>query len=117
MVVYLGYSDVGKSELEGAGMTFRARRTATLAVGLVVACWILVSASGASAVITLPLNGWAVYGSLTAKKLNEAVVLPKGSTLNGEATFTVFSQTENEGTIKAKLTVPPFKANLKLGGV
>jgi hypothetical protein len=98
-------------------MTGKARRIAMLATGLTVTCCLLVAASGASAVITLPLNGWAVYGSLTAKKINEPVVLPKGSSLSGEASFTVLNEKEAVGTIKAKLSVPPFTAHLKLGGV
>jgi hypothetical protein len=98
-------------------MTGKARRIATPAVALVVTCGVLAAASGASATITFPLNGWAVYGELTAKKLNEPVVLPKGSTLSGEASLTRVTETENEGTIKAKLTVPPFTTHLKLGGL
>ena len=72
-------------------------------------------AASASA-LTLPFHNWAVWGTLTDKKLNEAITLPKDSTFNGEGDITKFTATELEGTLHGKLHVPPFKATVKLGG-
>jgi hypothetical protein len=98
---------------------FKTRRVATLAAGLAVTCGTLAVAcpAGASPLV-LPLENWAVYGSLTPKKLNEPVVLPKGSTLNGVASLELFPHGPGtvEGTVKGKLFVPPFTASLKLVG-
>jgi hypothetical protein len=60
---------------------------------------------------------WAVSGTLTPKKLNEPVTLPKGSTFNGVADISTLSPTELSGTVKGTLYVPPFKTTLKLAGL
>jgi hypothetical protein len=91
------------------------RRVATLAVGAAVACGTLFPATSTAAV-NLELKNWAVYGSLTPKKLNEPVILPKGSTFTGVATVTRLTS-EIEGTLAGKLFVPPFTASLRLVGL
>jgi hypothetical protein len=74
------------------------------------------SASAFTSKLKFPLENWAVSGSLTDKKLNEPVVLPKGSAFNGEALITL-TETEAFGTMAGNLTVPPFHAKLKLAGL
>ncbi|MGD0452152.1 MAG: hypothetical protein ABSB69_01020 [Solirubrobacteraceae bacterium] len=76
-----------------------------------------VATTSASA-ITEPVTftNWAVWGSLTPKKLNEPVVLPKGSTFNGTSEITI-TPTEFSGTLSGNILVPPFQASLKLLGL
>ena len=74
------------------------------------------AASPALASIPINFNNWHVNGSLTAKKLNEPVVLPKGSVFNGAASLEL-TETEASGTLHGHITVPPFKAKLKLVGL
>src|ERR1700737_5564751 len=93
------------------------RRTAVLAACAVAIGATSVTAASASAPLTIPFVNWAVWGSLTPKKLNEPVVLPKGSTFNGGVEFTELSATGTSGSVFGKIFVPPFKAKLKLGGV
>ena len=93
------------------------RRTAVLAACAVAIGATSVTAASASAALTIPFVNWAVWGSLTPKKLNEPVVLPKGSTFNGGVEFTELSATGTSGSVFGKIFVPPFKAKLKLGGV
>ena len=81
-------------------------------VGLAVAA---TPASGAGP--QLLFENWKLSGSLTVKKLNEPVVLPKGSTFNGVAEVTRFNATEIEGVLTGKIFVPPFKASLKIAGL
>lgn len=98
-------------------MSRRASRFAAAAGGLAAAMALAVAAAPASAApIVIPLKNFAVYGSLTPKKLNEPVVLPKGSAFNGAVSLTSFIPFE-EGTVSGKLTVPPFTASLKLVGL
>jgi hypothetical protein len=98
-------------------MSRTASRLGAVAAGLAAAVALAVAAAPASAgPIVVPLNNWAVYGSLTPKKLNEPVVLPKGSTFNGAVSLTQFIPRE-EGTVRGKLVVPPFTASLKLVGL
>jgi hypothetical protein len=94
----------------------KTRRVATLVAVLVALTAIAGATASAAGAFSLVFNNWAVYGSLTPKKLNEPVVLPKGSTFNGSAEVTKLSSTEIEGTLSGKLFVPPFKATVKLVG-
>ncbi len=71
-------------------------------------------ASATSITVTVPLKNWAVWGSLTPKKLGEPVTLPKGSAFNGASELTEPGTT---GKVKGSITVPPFKASLKLAGL
>jgi hypothetical protein len=97
-------------------MSSAARRLAGLAAG-VAAIAVAVVAAPASGEIDLTFHNWAVYGSLTPKKLNEPVVLPKGSTFNGIARLTNLGEIELAGTVNGKLLVPPFDASLRLVGL
>jgi len=97
-------------------MSSKTSRLVAMATGLAVMCGVLGAADAASAEFTLPIHNWPVYGSLTAKKLNEPVVLPKGSNLNGQATFSEFGEESVKGVLKGALTIPPFKAKLKSTG-
>jgi hypothetical protein len=72
-------------------------------------------ASGAG--LGLTFENWKLSGSLTVKKLNEPVILPKGSTFNGFAEVTNFGAKEIEGKLTGKIFVPPFKASLKIAGL
>lgn len=71
----------------------------------------------ATSAATIPFNNWAVWGSLTAKKLNEPINLPKGSRFNGAAEILKLSQNEFVASLNGKISVPPFKAMLKLAGL
>ena len=94
----------------------RKTRIAMLAVTVSVVGIMSIGAAQASA-ITLPytFKNWAVWGSLTPKKLNEPVVLPKGSTFNGVSLLTS-TPTELSGVVTGTIYVPPFNTTLKLGG-
>jgi hypothetical protein len=94
----------------------RKMRIAMLAVAVSVVGIMSIGAAQASA-ITIPFTftNWAVWGSLTPKKLNEPVVLPKGSTFNGVSQLTS-TATEFFGTVTGTIFVPPFNTTLKLGG-
>src|SRR5271166_385254 len=88
-------------------------------VSIVLACVatgaILVAAAPASAFTAkVKFENWAVWGTLTPKKLNEPVTLPKGSVFNGVSELT---EPANTGTVRGHLTVPPFTASLKLAGL
>jgi hypothetical protein len=98
---------------------FRSRRFAVLAAVCAATAVIGVAPASASAetVFTLPFSNWAVWGSLTVKKLNEPVVLPKGSSFTGGVHFSEFGSSGVTGTVFGHITVPPFKANLKLAGL
>jgi len=95
----------------------RTRRVAALAGALAAAVALFVATTGASA-ITIPytFDNWAVWGSLTPKKLNEPIVLPKGSAFNGTGVLTT-SLTEVSGTVTGTISVPPFNAPLKVLGI
>ena len=94
-------------------------------IGRIAAVAAAVAAIGAMSIATTPaaaitepvkFTNWAVWGSLTPKRLNEPVVLPKGSTFNGTSEVTI-TPTEFSGTLSGNILVPPFKASLKLVGL
>jgi lysophospholipase L1-like esterase len=60
------------------------------------------------------LENWTVSGSLTLKKLNQAIALPAGSTFNGEAAINLLS---GSGTITGSVAVPAFEPTLKIFGI
>ncbi|MGH2864331.1 MAG: hypothetical protein ACRDJX_03675 [Solirubrobacteraceae bacterium] len=98
-------------------MTRRNRRIAAVAVTLVSLGAVLFASAAASAIeIPYKFENWAVWGSLTPKKLNEPVVLPKGSTYNGISVLTS-TPTEIYGSTSGEIFVPPFSASLKLLGL
>jgi hypothetical protein len=98
-------------------MARRNRRIAALTVTLVSLGAVLFAAAPAMAIeIPYKFENWAVWGSLTPKKLNEAVVLPKGSTYNGTSVL-ISTPTELSGSTSGTIFVPPFNASLKLLGL
>jgi len=98
-------------------MSRKARRIAALAATVAAVGGTSVAATTASA-ITVPFNfeNWAVWGSLTPKKLNAPVVLPKGSTFNGTSELTS-TETTVSGTVTGTIFVPPFNATVKVLGI
>jgi hypothetical protein len=92
-------------------------RIAAVAAPLALVGAMVATAAPAWAGFSTSFGNWAVSGTLTPKKLNEPVTLPKGSTFNGVADITTLSPTELSGTVKGSLYVPPFKATLKLAGL
>jgi lysophospholipase L1-like esterase len=63
---------------------------------------------------SIELENWVVSGSLTPKRLNQAIALPEGSTFNGEAAIDVLT---GSGTIEGTTTVPAFEAPIKILGI
>ncbi len=55
-------------------------------------------------------TNWTVSGSITAKKLNQAIVLPSGSAFNGQADLTT-------GAVTGTISVPAFTASVKILGL
>ena len=101
-------------------MSLRFGRIAALAASLGAVGAMFVATTPASAIptVTQQFENWVVTGSLTPKKLNEPVVLPKGSTFNGSATITYTGDYENiSGTATGIVAVPSFNASLALLGI
>jgi hypothetical protein len=98
-------------------MSRRMWRIAAVAAPLAIIGATSIAAAPAWAGFSTSFVNWAVSGSLTPKKLNEPVTLPKGSTFNGVADIETLSPTELSGTVKGELYVPPFKTTLKLAGL
>jgi hypothetical protein len=98
-------------------MSRMTRRLVVLSATMGAVAAMSVAAAPAWAGFSTSFVNWAVSGSLTPKKLNEPVVLPKGSTFNGVAVIGTLTPTELSGTVSGTLYVPPFKTTLKLGGV
>ena len=92
-----------------------ATLAAILAVSAVAATSASASTTQAPVIVEQGIYGWEVLGSLTAKKLNQAVVLPKGSYFEGEGNFT--SLMPIKGKLTGQLHVPPFTASLALLGL
>ena len=89
------------------------RRAALVPVGAVAATLALAVAgvSSASAADTIiKFNNWTLSGSVTVKKLNQSITLPKGSTFNGSADLTA-------GTISGDISVPAFTSSVKVLGI
>src|SRR5690348_3577363 len=61
-------------ELEGLDMSWRTRRIAALAASVAAVSGMLGVVASAPASVDIHLTNWAVYGSLTPKKLNEPVI-------------------------------------------
>jgi hypothetical protein len=94
----------------------RKTRTVGLAIAVSIVGIMSIAAAQASAVeLPYTFTNWAVWGSLTPKKLNEPVILPKGSTFNGVSELNS-TPTELSGTVTGEIFVPPFETTLKLGG-
>jgi len=98
-------------------MSHKARRlTALAAAAAVIGATSMLAASASAITIPFTFDNWAVWGSLTDKKLNEPVVLPKGSTFNGTSLLTS-TATELSGTVTGRIFVPPFNTTVKLVGL
>ena len=76
----------------------------------------LAATSASAVVLPYTFTNWAVWGSLTPKKIDEPVVLPKGSTFNGVSELTS-TPTELSGTVTGTILVPPFESTIKLVGL
>lgn len=98
-------------------MSCKTRRVAAL-VGAVAVMGAMSIATQAASAITIPytFNNWAVWGSLTPRKLNEPIVLPPGSAFNGTGLL-MTTTTETSGTVSGTITVPPFNAALTVLGI
>jgi hypothetical protein len=94
------------------------RQNVAIIAAMVSTLAVMVFASAPASAVTIPFTfkNWALWGSLTPKKLNEPVVLPKGSTFNGTSSLTR-TETELFGTMSGSLFVPPFNATLKILGL
>jgi hypothetical protein len=97
-----------------------SRKMRRMAVALIVLSTTVAAsvavASASAVVIPYTFKNWAVWGSLTPKKLGEPVVLPKGSTFNGTSELTS-TPTEFSGTVTGTIAVPPFQSTVKLVGL
>jgi hypothetical protein len=104
-------------------MSLRIGRTGSLlaAVGAATALFVATVPAAAPAFVGVQrqtFNNWVVSGSLTPKKLNEPIDLPKGSTFNGTAVLEYENVFENlRGTLGGTVSVPPFNASLRLLGL
>jgi hypothetical protein len=98
-------------------MSRMTRRLVVLSATVSALAAMSVAAAPAWAGFSTSFVNWAVSGSLTPKKLNEPVVLPKGSTFNGVSEIQTVTSTELAGTVNGSLYVPPFKTTLKLAGL
>jgi hypothetical protein len=100
-------------------MSLKIGRTATSVAALVAVGAMFVATTPAFAkhrsTSETTFTNWTLTGSLTPKKLNQAVALPKGSVFNGHAEIEYFNYLEEvKGTITGTATVPPFNAQLNL---
>jgi len=98
-------------------MSRKTRRLTALVAALAAIGAASVAAAPALAVtVKFPFKNWAVFGSLTPKKLGEPIVLPKESTFNGEAEIEL-TVGSTSGTVKGNIFVPPFNATVKILGL
>ncbi|MGO9763440.1 MAG: hypothetical protein ACLP1Q_19485 [Solirubrobacteraceae bacterium] len=98
-------------------MSRKTRRFAALAGALVAVGAMFVATTAASAItIDYTFKNWALWGSLTPKKLNEPITLPPGSTFNGTGEL-VSTPTSLTGTVTGSIFVPPFNAALTVLGI
>jgi hypothetical protein len=59
-------------------------------------------------------NNWLLTGTLTPKRLGQAITLPDGSTFNGSGELNTET---GQGSVKGRLSIPPFTATVKLFGL
>jgi hypothetical protein len=86
--------------------------------GALAACVAMLALAAPALAIKVPytFDNWAVWGSLTPKKLNEPIVLPKESVFNGTGELNS-EPTGVSGTVTGTITVPPFNAPVTVLGV
>jgi outer membrane protein assembly factor BamB len=78
-----------------------------------------VAESGLVALVSSPIehaeySNWKLSGSLTDKKLGQAIALPEHSTFNGSGELNTET---GAGSVNGTLSVPPFTATVTLFGV
>lgn len=85
-------------------------------VGMLAAVGALSLATTSASAFTIKssFTNWVVSGTLTAKKLNQTITLPEGSTFNGEASVELATIT---GTVTGVVAIPPFNTTLKILGI
>ena len=66
------------------------------------------SSTTTSESLTVAFENWKLSGSLTDRKLGEAITLPEGCTFNGSATI--------PGSLEGNTACPPFTARVKILG-
>jgi len=105
-------------------MSLKVSRIATLTGALVAVAALSVATTSASAqapvIVHLPFKNWVAAGTVTPKKLNEPITLPKGSTFNGEGAINLAGpkgEPTFTGTVDGTLYVPPFTAQMKILGL
>lgn len=94
-------------------MSLKIGRIAALAATVATVAGLGVTASPALAKggdIIAPFTNWTISGSITDHKLNQAIVLPSGSTFNGTADITT-------GVVSGTLAIPAFTATVKILGL
>jgi hypothetical protein len=69
-----------------------------------------ISVPAANADLVIPFNNYKVGGSLTVKKLAQAVSLPDGSTFNGTANLTTH-------VLEGHVFVPQFTSTINVAGI
>jgi hypothetical protein len=98
-------------------MSRKTRRIALSAAALAALGLMFIATAAASAItIDYTFKNWALWGSLTPKKLNEPITLPPGSTFNGTGEL-VTTPTTLSGTVTGSIFVPPFNAPVTVLGV
>jgi hypothetical protein len=100
-------------------MSLKTGRSSIVVAVLAATGAMAVAATPASAALRVvpQFKNWVVSGSLTAKKSQQTVTLPEGSTFNGSGeVFLEFVGGEvlANGTITGSVFVPPFNATLTL---
>jgi hypothetical protein len=88
----------------------RVRRAVLAAVAALLAAGALSVPSASAQDIVLPFNDYRVGGTLTVKKLNQAITLPPGSTFNGQANLTT-------NQLSGDVFVPEFTSTIRVLGV
>jgi hypothetical protein len=66
--------------------------------------------------LTAVYSNWPLSGSLTPKKLGQAIILPAGSTFSGSAEARPRSS-PGPGKLTGSVSIPPFTAPIKLFGL
>jgi hypothetical protein len=105
-------------EKGNAQMALRIARISALAT--VAATGVLCIATASAPAYPVYQTNWVVAGSLTPKKLNQQVILPKGSVFNGVAELKWVNPATLEpltGTLTGTVTVPTFQTTITILGV
>lgn len=87
-----------------------SRMRSALSAVAILLCAALVAAGPAAADAVLPLQNYAVGGSLGLAKLRQNVNLPPGSTFNGSADITT-------GQLTGHVSIPTFTATIRVLGI